>query len=211
MRRLFPRALFLTLASIGVMVFMILLVGLKTGQEKHIYELVKDLLVPLIGPMVAVLIPLLIFVVLPLGQSREKFALDLCNQYYTEEMRESRNTGWEHFVTSQRKLPPVRRAERLNHFMEYLTNPEAHRSIDPEQDRIYQKATRVMDFFALVNVCLARGTADPEIVRSFLLYYYLWWRDEIMDPLRKTRRITGNAAKFTPLWWANMTYIDRLE
>ena len=45
---------------------------------------------------------------------------------------------------------------------------------------------RVLDFFALVDGCLARGSADPDVVRDFLLFYYVWWRDEIMDPLRRT-------------------------
>jgi hypothetical protein len=50
----------------------------------------------------------------------------------------------------------------------------------------------VLDCFARVNGCLARGAADPEITRDFLLVYYLWWRDEIMDPLRGARRIAAD-------------------
>ena len=55
--------------------------------------------------------------------------------------------------------------------------------------------SRVLDFFALVNGCLARGVADPDLVRDFLLFYYLWWRDEIMDPLRKTQRILADVGR----------------
>src|SRR5581483_8607874 len=139
--------------------------------------------------------PVIVLFVIPLGQSRQRLALDLCTQYFGEEMRDARNVGWRHFVTEQGQLPPARRAERLGHFLDYLSDPEVHRSVDPATDAVYQKASRVLDFFALVNGCLARGAADPEITRDFLLFYYLWWRDEIMDPLRGARRIAADHPK----------------
>jgi hypothetical protein len=125
-------------------------------------------------------------------------------------MRLARNIGWQHMVTEQRQLPPIRRAEKLNHFLDYLTNPEVHRGIDAKQDEIYQRTTQVLDFFAIVNGSVGRGAVDPGIVRAFLLYYYLWWRDEIMDPLRKTRRIATDHPKFKPIWWEPMVHLDSL-
>jgi hypothetical protein len=182
----------------------------SAADGKSRYELVKDFFVPLAGPLVAVLVPVVLFFVIPLGQSRQKLALDLCAQFFGEEMRDARNVGWQLFVTEQRQLPPVRRAERLNHFLDYLTRAEVHRTITPELDAAYQKLSRVLDFFALVNGCLARGAADREIVRDFLLYYYLWWRDEIMDPLRKTRRLAADGPKVRPVWWPHLTQLDAL-
>jgi hypothetical protein len=205
-----PRALLAALSGIISLVLVLLVAALFAAEGKNQYELLKDLFVPLIGPVVAVLIPLVVLYVIPNGQSRERFALDLCGQYYSEEMRISRNVSWQHFVVTQRNLPPVRRAEALNHFLDYLTNPETHRGIEPAMDEVYQKASRILDFFALVNECVGRGTADRDIVRSFLLYYYLWWRDEILDPLRKTRRIVTDHPKFRPLWWTPMIYLDQL-
>jgi hypothetical protein len=204
------RALVLGLGGVAVPVLTLLAVAVLVSEGKSAYELIKDLFVPLVGPLVAVLIPVLIFVVIPLGQNRQKLALDLCAQYFGEEMRTARNVGWRLFVTEQRKLPPVRRAERLNHFLDYLSDPEVHRSVDPRTDADYQRTSRVLDFFALVNGCLARGAADPELVRDFLLYYYLWWRDEIMDPLRKTRRLTADQPKAKPAWWEPLVELDRL-
>jgi hypothetical protein len=61
-----------------------------------------------------------------------------------------------------------------------------------------------------VNGCVARGVADPEIVRDFLLFYYLWWRDEIMEPMRKTRRIAADHPKVKPVWWEPLTHLDAL-
>ena len=204
------RALALGLGGVTVPVLALLAIAVALSDGKSAYELVKDLFVPLVGPLVAVLIPILIFVVIPLGQNRQKLALDLCAQYFGEEMRHARNVGWRHFVTEQRQLPPVRRAERLNHFLDYLSDPETHRAVNPETDADYQKTSRVLDFFALVNGCLARGSADPELVRDFLLYYYLWWRDEIMDPLRKTRRLAADHPKGKPVWWDPLVELDRL-
>ncbi len=188
----------------------LLAAGVLAADGKTGYELVKDLFVPLVGPLVAVLIPVVLFFVIPLGQSRQKLALDLCAQYFGEEMRDARNVGWRHFVTEQRQLPPVRRAERLVHFLDYLSNPEVHRSVDPQTDAVYQKTSRVLDFFAMVNGCLARGVADPDLARDFLLFYYLWWRDEIMDPLRNTRRITADHPKVKPVWWDPLAHLDAL-
>jgi hypothetical protein len=48
------------------------------------------------------------------------------------------------------------------------------------------------------------------MVRDFLLYYYLWWRDEIMDPLRRTGRIAGGHPKVRPVWWPPMAHLDAL-
>lgn len=205
-----PRALVLGLAGITAAAVMLLVAGVVAADGKTGYELVKDLFVPLIGPLVAVLIPVLVLYVLPLGQSRQKLSLDLCAQYFGEEMRDARNVAWRQFVTEQRKLPPVRRAERLNHFLDYLSDPEVHRSVDPLTDTIYQKTSRVLDFFALVNGCVARGVADPEIARDFLLIYYLWWRDEIMEPMRKTQRIAADHPKVKPVWWEPLAHLDAL-
>jgi hypothetical protein len=209
--RLYSRSLMIGLGAIALPVAMLLAVGLGAAGGKTHYELVKDLFVPLIGPMVAVLVPVVLFFVIPLGQTRQRLALDLCSQYFSEEMREARNTGWRHFVTEQRQLPPMRRAERLNHFLSYLTEPEVNRGVSAELDAVYQKASRVLDFFTLIDGCLARGAADPDIVRDFLLYYYLWWRDEIMDPLRNTRRITTLDPRYRPVWWDRLAYLDALS
>jgi hypothetical protein len=205
-----PRALVIGLVSIAVPVVSILLVGVSISQGKSSYELLRDLFVPLVGPLVAVLIPLLLFFVIPAGQSRERTALALCQQYYAEEMRDARNVGWRHFVTELRRATDEEKTERRRAFYNYLTLPDAHGVIDPNLDAVYQKATRVLDFFALVDEVLQRGTADEAIVRSFLLYYYLWWRDEIMDPLRTVGPIRTRDPKFKPGWLDPLTRLDAL-
>lgn len=205
-----PRALVIGLAGIAVPVVCILVVGVALSTGKSSYELLRDLFVPLVGPLVAVLIPLLLFFVIPSGQTREKTALALCQQYYTEEMRESRNAGWRHLVIELRRATDGEKAERRREFFDYLTSPDAHGAIDPRRDEVFQKLTRVLDFFGLVNEVLARGSADERLVRSFLLYYYLWWRDEIMDPLRRCGALATADPKFKPVWWDRLTFLDAL-
>ena len=207
----FPhRALVYGVAGVAAAVLTLLTVGVIAAENKGAYELVKDLFVPLVSPLVAVLIPVVVLFLIPQIQSRQRLALDLCAQYFAEEMRDARNVGWRHFVTEQQQLPPVRRAERLNQFLDYHTNRDFHRSIDPALDATFQKAARVLDFFALVNGCVARGVADGDIVKDFLLFYYLWWRDEIMDPLRKTRRLVADDPKVRPTWWKALADLDAL-
>ena len=204
-----PRALLVGLVALAVPVLALLLAGLATGHGKTGYELVRELFVPLIGPLVAVLVPLLLFFVIPSGQNRQRTALELCQQYSAEEFREARNTAWKHFVIDRRRESPDERAVRLTEFLNYLTTPETHGHIDPARDAVYQKATRVLDFFAVVNEYVGRGNAEPSLVRAFLLYYYLWWRDEIMDPLRQLRDIADDP-KFRPSWWQPLTHLDAL-
>ncbi|MCU0703413.1 MAG: hypothetical protein MUF18_05490 [Fimbriiglobus sp.] len=204
-----PRALIVGLVALAVPVLSLLLAGLLTGHGKTAYELVRDLFVPLIGPLVAVLVPLLLFFVIPAGQNRQRTALELCQQYNAEEFREARNIAWKHFVLDRRREGPEERAIRLAEFLNYLTTPETHAQIDPTRDALYQKATRVLDFFAMVNEYVGRGNAEPSLVRAFLLYYYLWWRDEIMDPLRSLRTIADHP-KIKPSWWDPLVHLDAL-
>jgi hypothetical protein len=200
------KALAVGLAGLAVPVAVLLAVGVAAADGKSRYELIRDLFVPLVGPLVAVLVPTILLYVIPYGQDRQKTALALCGQFLGEEMRDGRNTGWRHFVTEQRELPAVRRAERLAHFLEYLARQEVSRTVSPELDAVYQKTNRVLDFFALVNGCVARGTVDPDVVRDFFLFYYLHWRDEIMDPLRKAGRLPAPV----PAWWPPLAALDRL-
>jgi hypothetical protein len=205
-----PRALILAVLGVAVPVLTMMVIAVGSADGKSIYELVKDLFVPMVGPLVAVLIPVVVLFVIPLGQNRQKLALDLCSQYFSEEMRVARNTGWRHFVTEQREQPPIKRAERLNEFLDYLSVPEVHRAVEPMIDETFQKTSRVLDFFAMVNGCLERGVADEDIVRDFLLFYYLWWRDEIMDPMRRTQRVIADHPKVRPVWWDALVYLDAL-
>ncbi len=203
------RALILGLCGLAVPVALLLAVGVAAADGKTRYELIRDLFVPLVGPLVAVLVPTILLYVIPFGQDRQKTALDLCGQFLSEEMRDARNTSWRYFVTEQRELPDGRQTERLAHFRDYLSRHEVHRTVSPELDAVYQKVNRVLDFFALVNGCLVRGVVDPDLVRDFLMFYYVHWRDEIMDPLRQAGG-GGPEGGGRPAWWPPLAALDAL-
>src|SRR5262249_48082387 len=161
---------------------------------------VKDVIVPLVGPIVAIFVPTLLLYVLPLSQNQQKAAVDLFAAYHGENMRESRNLAWKHFVSEARALPEAERARRLDDYLRYLTEPEVNRTVPAETDALYQKTSRVLDFFVMVNDCLERDTVDRNMVRSFLAYYYLWWHDEILVPLRERPLQPSRNLKYYPLW-----------
>jgi hypothetical protein len=200
------RALLAGLSGVTVPVLVLLAVGLTAAEDRTRYDLIRDLFVPLVGPLVAVLVPTILLYVIPYGQDRHKTALRLCEQFLGEELRESRNVAWRYFVTEQQELPAGRRAERLAHFRDYLRRQQVHLTISPELDTVYQKMNRVLDFFALVNGCVQRGTADPELVRESLMFYYVHWRDGIMEPLRQG----GDFGAARPAWWPPLAALDRL-
>lgn len=202
--------LWIGLAILAVMVFFLLVGGVMFAVNKAPYDLIKDLLVPLVGPLVAVLIPVLVLYIIPANQSRQRLALEITAQYFTEEMRHARNIGWRQFVIEKRQLAPIRQAEHLNHFLEYLTEPAVYRAIDHQTDEIYQRTCRVLDYFVLVNGCLARNTIDSGIVKDSLVFYYRLWLEEIIIPLRHTHRASATQAVYRPLWWEPLTHLDRL-
>jgi hypothetical protein len=181
-----------------------------SGGSRPIYEFAKDALLPLIGPMVGMLVPLLLFYWLPLSQNKQKLAIELFTMYHSEEMRESRNTGWKYFVTERRTLPEKDQDQRLDHFLRYLMEPEVNRKISPELDAIYQKTSRVLDFFAMVDECLENDSVDRRVVRSFMAYYFLWWYDEIVAQLEARPLKPPQNLRFIPVWWNSFRELEKL-
>ena len=93
-----PRVLMGTLIGVAVPVVTMLCIAVGVSEGKQPYDLIRDLFVPLVGPLVAVLIPVVVLFVIPFGQNRQRMALDLCMQYFSEEMRRF----------SQHRLAPFR-------------------------------------------------------------------------------------------------------
>ena len=91
-----------------------------------------------------------------------------------------------------------------------LTSRQATSTLTSSQLTLLDGRSIYLDFFGLVNGCVARGVADPDMVRDFLLFYYLWWRDEIMEPMRKTLRIEADHPKVKPVWWVPLRHLDAL-
>ncbi len=174
------------------------------------YEIAKDFLLPLMGFTAAIIVPFLTFVILPRARDRRRTALDLFTAYTTDDMRQTRNEVWAYFVFEVADNPQERN-QRFDQYLDYLTEKERWSTIPSrEAMAVFQKASRVLDSFAFVEACLRNRLANACLVRFFLGRFYLWWRDELMLPLRQRRRIDTSNPLFVPLWWRPLVNLDRL-
>jgi hypothetical protein len=208
--RQFPATLLVVAGCVLIGAFCLFLGANLHRAEKTNYELIKDIIIPLLGPVVAICIPTVLCYLIPLGQNQQKTTLDLFNIYNTEDMRIARNEGWKHFVTDRQLLAPSERDRLLDDFLRYLTEPDVNRMIPAEKHALYQKTSRVLDFFGVLDHCLERNTVAREMIQSFFGYYYLWWRDEIMIPLRERPLMLHGEPRYLPAWWKELKYLDEL-
>lgn len=191
-------------------VFTLVVVALASRAEKSSYDLIKDVVIPMLGPVVAICIPTILLYVIPLSQNQQKTAIDLFNIYNDEDMRVARNEGWKHFVTDRLAHSPAERDRTLDDFLRFLAEPDVNRMIDPVVHAVYQKTSRVLDFFGVLDHCLERNTVAREMIHSFFGYYYQWWRDEIIAPLRSRARSEHSEPRYLPAWWRELKYLDSL-
>ena len=205
-----PSALLLVAGCGLVTVIVLVIVALLAKAEKSSYDLIKDVVIPVIGPIVAILIPTVLFYIIPLGQNQQKNAIDLFNIYNTEDMRIARNEGWKHFVSDRQALSPPDRNRILDDFLRYLTEPDVNRQVPSDIHALYQKTSRVLDFFGVLDHCLERNTIAREMIYSFFGYYYLWWRDEIMIPLRERPLMQHGLPRYLPAWWKELKSLDEM-
>jgi hypothetical protein len=208
--KLIPRPLRYVAGAILVLVLVLLLWAGLSAQGRSGYEFVKDVVIPLVSPIVAILVPTVLFYVIPLSQNQQKGALDLFTAFCSEEMRHARNEAWVHFVIERRHLPPLEQQQRLDDFLRHLFERDGLGAVEPEIHEIYQKTLKVLDFFAIINACLRKKTADKGMVRSFLTVYYLWWRDSILDPLRSRPFPAAGISRYKPAWWEPMRFLDEV-
>jgi hypothetical protein len=173
------------------------------------YQFVKDFLLPLMGPAVAIIVPVLIFVILPRARDRRRTALDLFTAYTADDMRTARNEVWAYFV-SEVAGNPQEQDRRFNQYLDYLTEKRWGTIQAPETLVVFQKSSRVLDYFVFVEACLRHGMANKCLIRCFLANFYLWWRDEVMAPLRQLRQIDTSHPRYVPLWWRPLIHLDRL-
>jgi hypothetical protein len=173
------------------------------------YQLAKDFLVPLAAPTVAIVVPVIIFLILPRARDRRRTALDLFTAYNTEDMRTTRNQVWAYFV-SEVAGNPQERNKRFDQYLDYLTEMRWNSVLAPETMAIFQKTSRVLDYFVFVEACLRNGLANQCLIRCFLAHFYLWWREAFIVPLRQRRQIETCNPRCVPLWWHPLINLDRL-
>lgn len=208
--RQIPRALRLVAGLMFIGIIGLLTWAAMSAQGKTGYEFAKDVVIPLFSPMVAIFVPTILFYVIPMTQNQQKGALDLFNAFSNEEMRQARNATWVYFIIELRYMPPSEQAARLDDFLRHLFEADWKNTTEAAIHETYQKASRVLDFFAIVNTCVRKKTVDRGMVRSFLAYYYLLWRDGIMDPLRTRPLPLEGKPRYKPVWWDELKALDEL-
>lgn len=176
----------------------------------NLHELLKDFVIPLAAPLVAIVVPTILFYVIPRRWQRHNLSLELFETFFREDMRIARLEAWTHFVTELDAESGQRRQRTFELFRDFLTQPETGRRIDARTHELFQKASRVLDFFAIVDGCLARGAVDPRMIRSFLAYYYFWWRLMVLQPLRALPNGQPARVRHLPIWWKELPHLDRV-
>ncbi len=159
--------------------------------------------------MVAIIVPTILFYVIPRKWARQNLTLELFDSFFGEEMRLARLAAWSHFVTDPKSGEGPSREERFDLFRKFLTEPEVGRQIDEPTHSLFQKTSRVLDYFAIVDGCLARGSVDPRMVRSFLAYYWFWWRQMVLRQLREKPAPPGSRVKHLPMWMHELKHLDQ--
>jgi hypothetical protein len=178
------------------------------------YQFFKEFVIPLAPAFVSLVVPIVVFYVIPLRWNRRQLALDLFSSFYGEEMRHARAQAWEYFIGALQESTPagspgaVPRSPRLRMFLQYLAEPATHLRIAPPEHEVFQKASRVLDFFTVVDGCIGRKTIDEGMVRDFLRYYYLWWRQEMLEPLRDENYPFPDQ-RLKPRWLRHLRHLDR--
>jgi len=165
---------------------------------------------PLMSMLVAVFLPINLSYLIPMAQNRQKTAMDFYSLYSAEDMRKARNTAWKYFVTEPKSKGGSEKGKRLDDYLCFLTQPESSEAVTPEMHEIYQETSRVLEYFAMINACLERRAVDRDMVRSFIGWYYSWWRDEVMNSLRDRPFMLGEPARYRPVWWNKLKELDEL-
>ncbi len=208
LRNSFPLARVAT--ALGVAVAALLGWARWLAPERPAYEFARDFVLPLVGPLVAIVIPILIFHILPMAQTRHHAALALFQEFFREEMRIARRDAWQGMIAARHAAGEPAGQQRLDQFLRYYADPEAGRRITPEDHELFQKAARVLEFFALTESLLQRNAVERGLVKSFLSYYYLTWSEDLLAPLRNRPWPRAGSAGRQPPWLVPLAELDRL-
>src|SRR5262245_52920693 len=127
--KLIPRPLRYVAGVILAGVTVLLVWAWWSSHGKTGYEFAKDVVIPLVSPIVAILVPTMLFYVIPLTQTQQKGALDLFTTFSSEDMRQARNEAWIHFVIELRNLPEAEQHRPLDDFLRHLFEPEGQRKV----------------------------------------------------------------------------------
>ena len=208
--RLRPKVLLPILAFAALAVIAcVAVVASRFGVKND--DLIKSVIVPLLGPTVALLVPTWLFFVLPSRKDQRESAQKAIEYYFSEYVRGARLDGWEYLVTSVHS-DLDKKSQQMKDYVGYVATKKANTQVPAETQAIYQKISLVLDFFSVLEGLIEEDAIDQKMLRKSLVYYYHWWRDEVLDPLRKhlKEEPATTDGKYVPLWMAPMSNLDRL-
>jgi hypothetical protein len=140
---------------------------------------------------------------------RQRAAIDLIQHYFSEEMRKHRRDTWDYFIADP-NVSEGDKADRRRRWYRFLFDSQVRRTAELDFQNPAQSAAAVLDFFVMVNNCLIAKTVDPSMVRSQLVYYYRWWREEFIIPLRQMEDHLALGSAYQPGWWKPLIALDNL-
>src|SRR5262249_46140994 len=161
-----------------------------------------------------------LFFFLPSRKAQREAAEKVLESFFSDGMRQARVAGWTHLVAEvSDKSKEAEGRQRRRDFLAYVRKdyaaysltPQGGTSIQPQMHGLYREVSHVLDFFAVVEGLLEDAAVDEKMLRQGLVFYYHWWRDEVMDPLRNLfREIQKPTAdpKCVPPWAKPMRQLD---
>ncbi len=178
------------------------------GLSPAVYYSLRDLVIPFLAPLLALCSAYIFFYHLPNRQRTRQLALELFRTFMSEEMRQSRSDVWFYFVAEP---DAAEKEKRWKAFIEYATQPLASAGITPTQLTTFQRTAHVLEFFALIELCLRDKSVDPHMIREALGYYYIWWKDELQKPLVQNSGLPQQPSMKTHMIWAQkFPHLDAL-
>jgi hypothetical protein len=141
--------------------------------------LLKDWVVPLVGPAVSLFVALLFFWLAPRRQRKRELAIDLWKIYNSDEMQTARREAWQ-FLHGETDANKVK--ERVAQFWEWALVLGSRPQLVADAPN-FQQVQKVFDFFATCNQCLEMGEVDEDLLKASLGYYFSRWSEDTVEAL----------------------------
>ena len=170
-------------------------------------NLAKDVVIPLIGPLISLGVAIFVFWWGPKRQRERQLALDLHEIYNSSEMQRNRIEAWAYLHGElDRRIVD----ERFDKVIRWTTAfpPAADLASDAVK---LQQILKVFSFFATCEDCLRERLVDPKLLRTLLGYSFLRWSVDTIDAVRVRAPASNDlAAVNLPGWFAGMPLLKEL-
>jgi hypothetical protein len=169
--------------------------------------LLKDWVVPLVGPAVSVIVALLFIWLVPRRQKKRDLVIDLWKTYNTDEMQKARREAWR-FTNGVASNPTS--TQWVEPFWDWslIIGTQKH---GPDEAEKFHQLQMVFDFFATCDQCLLLGEVDERLLKATLGYYFSRWAHILETHVRQNppdRSLRESARR--PAWLDGMPEFRKL-